>query len=334
MFEASIDPSAAPAPDHGVQLVDEQDDVAAGLLDFLQHRLQPVLELAAVLRPRDERPEVEADQLLVLQRLRHVAGDDALGEALHDRGLADAGLADEHGVVLGAAGEDLDHAADLVVAADDRIQLPLAGQLGEVAPVLLEGLVAVLRVGIVDALVPADLAQHGQHAVAGDPVPLQDLARHRLGLDEREEEVLGGHVLVLQRLRLPQRALQHAVQLGRDLRGRALGARQRAQRAIEVLEDGAGRHAHLAEGRGHDAALLVDQRPQEVLGRHLRVVAFLGLGLRGGDRLLRLDGELIHAHGAASNSEYSPPPRKLSSANIGPPWRLARRPRWSPLNAR
>ena len=40
---------------------------------------------------------------LVLQALGHVALDDALGEALDDGGLADAGLADEHRVVLGAA---------------------------------------------------------------------------------------------------------------------------------------------------------------------------------------------------------------------------------------
>ena len=46
----------------------------------------------------------------------------------------------------------------------------------------------------------------------------------------------------------------------------------------------------------NDAAHLADQRPQQVLGGDLRVVAFLGLGLRGGDRLLRLDGELVHAH--------------------------------------
>ena len=144
---------------HGVQLVDEEDDLALGLLDLLEHGLQPVLELAAVLGARDERAQVEGDQPLVLQRLRHVAGDDALGQALDDGGLAHARLADEHGVVLGAAGEDLDHAAHLVVAADDGIELALARQLGEVAAVLLERLVAVLGVGVVDALVAADLAQ-------------------------------------------------------------------------------------------------------------------------------------------------------------------------------
>ena len=42
-----------------------------------------------------------------------VAVDDALGEALDDGRLADAGLAEEHRVVLGAAREDLDDALDL-----------------------------------------------------------------------------------------------------------------------------------------------------------------------------------------------------------------------------
>jgi hypothetical protein len=86
--------------DHGVQLVDEQDDLALRLRDLLEDGLEAVLELAAVFRSRDEGAEVEGDQLLVLERLRHVAGDDALGQPLHDCGLADAGLADEDGLFL------------------------------------------------------------------------------------------------------------------------------------------------------------------------------------------------------------------------------------------
>ena len=39
----------------GVQLVDEQDDLALGLLHLTQHRLQAVLELTAVLRTRHHR---------------------------------------------------------------------------------------------------------------------------------------------------------------------------------------------------------------------------------------------------------------------------------------
>ena len=112
--------------DDRVQLVDEQDDLPVRRLDLLEHGLQAILELAAVLRARDERPQVERDESLVLQRLRHVAADDALRDALDDRRLADARLADEHRVVLRAAREHLHHAADLFVAADDRVDLALA----------------------------------------------------------------------------------------------------------------------------------------------------------------------------------------------------------------
>ena len=91
--------------DDRVELVDEHDDLALGVGDLLEHGLEPILELAAVLGAGDHRAEVERDQPAVLEALGHVAGDDPLGEALDDRGLADARLADQHGVVLGAPAE-------------------------------------------------------------------------------------------------------------------------------------------------------------------------------------------------------------------------------------
>ena len=112
-----------------------------GVLDLLEDGLEALLELAAVLGAGDERAQVERDDALVLERLGHVAAHDALGQALHDGGLADAGLADQDGVVLRPRGEDLDDPADLLVAADDRVELagPRLGR--QVAAVLLQGLV-------------------------------------------------------------------------------------------------------------------------------------------------------------------------------------------------
>ena len=94
--------------DDRVQLVDEQQDPALAGLDLLQHRLQPLLELAAVLRAGDQRAHVEREDRLVLEPLGHVAADDPLREALDDRGLADARVADQHRVVLRLARQDLD----------------------------------------------------------------------------------------------------------------------------------------------------------------------------------------------------------------------------------
>ena len=125
--------------DEVVELVDEQDDVAA-LGDLLHHLLQALLELAAVLRARDERRQVERVDLLALQELGHLVRRDARGEALDDGGLADARLADQHGVVLRAAREDLHHALDLGLAPDDRVELALGGELRQVAAELVEEL--------------------------------------------------------------------------------------------------------------------------------------------------------------------------------------------------
>ena len=40
-------PSAAPAPDEGVDLIDEEDDVTASA-DLFQHFLEPLLEVTAI----------------------------------------------------------------------------------------------------------------------------------------------------------------------------------------------------------------------------------------------------------------------------------------------
>jgi hypothetical protein len=93
-----------PGPDHGVYLVDEQDDLALSLADLVHHRLQPLLELAAELGAGDQRTHIERYDPLVLQRVGGIAADDHLGEPLHDSGLAHARLSDDNRVVLGAPG--------------------------------------------------------------------------------------------------------------------------------------------------------------------------------------------------------------------------------------
>ena len=121
----------------GVDLVDEDDDVTARA-DLFGDLLQALLEVTAVAGTGDERTEVERVDLLVLQRLGHVVLHDRLRETLDDGGLADAGLADQDGVVLGAAGEDLHDPLDLLLAPDHRVELVLARGLREVAAELVE----------------------------------------------------------------------------------------------------------------------------------------------------------------------------------------------------
>ena len=95
--------------DEGVELVDEDDGVLI-LHQLFHDGLEALFELAAVLGAGDDEREVEGEDALVGEEAGNVAVGDALGEAFDDGGLADAGLADEDGIVLGAAAEDLDDA--------------------------------------------------------------------------------------------------------------------------------------------------------------------------------------------------------------------------------
>ncbi len=129
------------------------------------------------LAPASSEPMSSEKTVAVLQPLGHVAAHDALREALDDRRLADAGLADQHRVVLGLARQDLDHPADLGVAADHRVELA-APRLGhQVDAVLLERLVGRLGRGAGHALVAAHLREDGEEALARDAELAQDAAR-------------------------------------------------------------------------------------------------------------------------------------------------------------
>ena len=157
-----------------MELVDEEDDLLSRALHFLQDRLQALLELAPELGAGDERAHVERDDPLRLESLGDVTLDDPLRQPLDDRCLPHAGLADQDGIVLRPSRENLHDAPDLVVAPDDRVELALGRELGEVAAVLLERLIRRLGIGRGDALVPPHLAE-GFH---------QPLAREAEGAEQ------------------------------------------------------------------------------------------------------------------------------------------------------
>ena len=276
--------------DQGMHLVDEQNDLALRRLDLGQHRFQPLLELAAIFRAGDQRAHVEREHLLVLQALRHVALHDAMRQPLDDRRLADARLADQHGIVLGAARQHLDGAPDLLVAADHRIELAGGRGLGEVARIALQRIVGLLGAGgvggaalaqIVDGVVQIlrgeaglgedarglGLFAHGERleraldrdeAVAG-------LGRHLLGLVEHAGE-RGGHM----RLRGPAPA--HLGQLG--------------ERGFGLLQSLLGVAAGAGDQPCRQPLGVVEQHLQEMLGRDLRIA------FAHGKRLRRLDESL------------------------------------------
>src|SRR5690606_27524178 len=227
-----------PGPDRRVHCVEERDELAFGLPARLEYALEPLLELAAVLGPGDHRAEIESDDALVLQTLGNVAGGDPTGETLDDGGLADTRLADEDRVVLGPPRQDLDDTADLVVPADDRVELALTGNRGEVAPVLLECVQGVLRVLRGDPPAASDTLQRIENRLGGHPPGAEEVPHRAAVVDESEDQVLDGQVGVAETLPVlvgraqdparggPERDLGVAVDLGLTVETALQGATQ------------------------------------------------------------------------------------------------------------
>ena len=266
-----------------MQLVYEEDDAALGAADLLQHGLEPLLKLAAVFRARDERAHVEGEDGLVAQALRHVAAHYALRQTLRDGGLADARLAYQHGVVLSLAREDADDVAYLSVAADDGVELLLAGALDEVRAVFRQGVVAALGVVARDGA-GLDLGEGRIEALARDAVVGEYRPHGRAALGEHaEHQMLDGDILVPQLLRRLLGKAQELRGLGRGVSFAAPAgdAGQLCYLGVQLAQHGVAVRAHLREQGADEAPVLVDEGVEQVGRGQVLVPVLLGHGLSG-----------------------------------------------------
>ena len=108
------------------------------MLQLIDDALEAFFKLTAVHRASHKRANIQLEQALVHERGRDIAFDDALGEPFDDGGLADAGFADERGVVLGAARQNLNDAFDFHLATNDRVEFLFLGFGGQVGGQLVD----------------------------------------------------------------------------------------------------------------------------------------------------------------------------------------------------
>ena len=118
---------------HRVDLVEEEDHVA-GAFRLVDELLEALLELAAVLRSRHHPRHVYRDDALRLHLLGDFAAVDRLRKPFNDGSLSYARLANEDGVVLRPARENLDYALKLLLTPNHGIELSLPREVGEIAP--------------------------------------------------------------------------------------------------------------------------------------------------------------------------------------------------------
>ena len=259
-------------------------------MQFIQHALDAFLELAAILGACDHAGQIERNQTLILEVFRYVAGDDLLCQAFGNRRLADARVTDQSRIVLGAAGQNLDDAIDLVLTADDRVQLTFASGLGQVLAVLFNGLSCIaVRAACRTLLCHGDiffgaadrLQQGGVQLLHVDTQRVQYAQRDVLTFaDKAEQQVLGAHIADT------QLAGRHDGQFydllgarGQALRGVLVGCAL-AGHFFDLGFDLFGGHAKFSQRFPGDAAVFLGKAGQQMLGTNI-AVAHLACGFLG-----------------------------------------------------
>ena len=233
-----------------------------------------------------------------LQRLRHVAADDAARQTFHDRRLPHARLADQHRIVFRPARKNLHHAPDFVVAPDDRIDLPLPRHLRQIAPILLQRLIFSFRILVRHPLRSAHLLQRLHQLVARDARLLQQLRRGAFRVRQRQQIMFGAEEFILQLRHLFLGGIDRRPQLVADplIVAAALDLRTPLQLLVQVASQIRDRHAHLLQQRPRHPIRLVEEREQEMLVRDFLLIELRRDILRRLQRFLHLLRKFIRSH--------------------------------------
>ena len=286
---------------NGVQLIDEQDDLALGLLHLVQHGFQPFLKFAPVLGARDQRAHIQRENGLVLQLLGDILLHNPLGKSLGNGGFANAGFADENGVVLRLPGQNADNVPDFLIPADHRIHLLLSCPLDQIGAVLFQRVVGSLRVIGGDTLIAPDFLQSLQNTLLCNLIGLEQLLHAAPGsFQKSKEQMLHRHILVLHGLRLLLRRIERGLYVGADIKAvhgltcphagdlSQLGLRRRFQ----TLHS----NVHLFQQLRGQTALLPQQCQKQMHLLHLLMRILNRQLLRALDGLNRFLGIVIEVH--------------------------------------
>ncbi len=267
--------------DKHMDFVYEEDGAAVD--NFFDNFFESFFELAAVHGTGDEAADIEHEDTFVEQGFGHIAVDDALGQPFNDSGLADAGLADEGGIVFVAAAEDLDDALDFHLAADDGVEATFFGGRGQVEAELVDegrlgffllfffGLCAVLQeiargLGADAVEVDAEVTQH----VDGDAVSIAH---------EAEEQVFGADVVVAHHAGLFDSQFDNSFCAWGEGWFAQGGAFAASDVAFDGAHDLARFDAQILEDLYGDAVLLLDEAQEQMFGTDMVMVKPQGLFL-------------------------------------------------------
>ena len=154
---------------NGMQLIDEEDNLAFALLYFIQNGFQTLLKFAAELGAGYQGTHIQREQGLIFQVFRHIAGHNPQGQTFGNGGFTNAGFTDKAGVVLALSGKNPNYIADFLITANDGIQLLGAGGFGQVPAILFQHIIGLFRGIAGDRAVAPYLPQCRHKFFFGEP---------------------------------------------------------------------------------------------------------------------------------------------------------------------
>ena len=263
--------------------------------EFLEHLLQPLLEVAAVARAGQQRTHIQREHGSGRQYFRYFAVDNALGEPFRDRGLSDAGFADEQRIVLLPATEHLDGAVNLGIPSDHRIDLAVARLLVEVDAVSIErlafllGILVAFGLGLfVDAADRTCFRYPGplgdavtdviDRVVAGHVLLLQEIRSVALALGkDRDQHIGAGYLLTPRGLDVNHRALDHALETGSRLGVVGAVGHQIFELGLEIVDETGAQLVEIDAAGAHDGCRVrvIDQRQQKMFERRILMMTLV-----------------------------------------------------------
>ena len=259
--------------DGRVNLVDEEDGLRPRAQRF-DDGFEALFEIAAKPRAREQRARVEREDLGVLQRVLHVIGEQPHRQPFGHRRLADAGVADEHGIVLAPPAEHFDGALQFVGATDERIEQSLLRAGRQVRAIRRKRILRRRRSRVAAAGHPvAAVARLGgsaiivmnrrlgdavrevlEHVEPGDALFGQQRRRPRLRLlQDGRDQIAHLRFLPLRALHVQHRRLQRSAERRRLLGLALLSARQGFDRVVQAVGDVSPKQRQIGAARGENA---------------------------------------------------------------------------------
>ena len=104
-----------------MDFVNEQDHAALAAGDIAYHVFEPLLEFAFVFGTGHQGGHVQGIDFFAFEAFGDIGPNNALGNAFRNGGFSDPGFANQQGIVLGSAGQNLNNPTNFIVPTDDGV---------------------------------------------------------------------------------------------------------------------------------------------------------------------------------------------------------------------